>query len=153
MPKEKRKRSKHRRNNANRPFSGERNVLLALSVYNSEIHRGVARFGRDHNWHIPADLEDPVPKGWNGDGVLTQLGAPQEVWRRLRRLDVPIVDVAVEALCGELTHVDLEHATGKLGGQFGRPVKRNLEIQQRDRGIEALRLGADGVRPGQETNR
>jgi LacI family transcriptional regulator len=68
-------------------------VLLALSVYNPEIHRGVARFGRDHNWHIPADLEDAIPKSWNGDGVLTQLGARQEIWRPLRRLDVPIVDL------------------------------------------------------------
>ena len=78
MPRTKRKRSKHLKPVANRSDSGERNVLLALSVYNPEVHRGVARFGRDHNWHIPADLEDAIPKGWNGDGVLTQLAACPE---------------------------------------------------------------------------
>ena len=69
-------------------------MLLGLILYNPEIHHAVARFGRDHSWHIPADREDAIPTGWNGDDVLTQLGAPQEIWGRLRRLDVPIVDVA-----------------------------------------------------------
>jgi LacI family transcriptional regulator len=104
---------------AGRSVSGERNVLLALSVYNADIHRGVARFGRDHNWHIPADLEDAVPKAWKGDGVLTQLGAPQEIWRRLRRLDVPIVDVAESRPNIKLPRVTIDNAAiGRMAAEF-----------------------------------
>lgn len=119
MPRTKRKRSKHLKPVANRSDSGERNVLLALSVYNPEIHRGVARFGRDHNWHIPADLEDAIPKGWNGDGVLTQLGAPQEIWRRLGRLDVPIVDLAESRPNIQLPRVTIDNAAvGHMAAEF-----------------------------------
>ncbi|TWT65266.1 AraC family transcriptional regulator [Allorhodopirellula solitaria] len=88
----------------------ERNVLLALNVYNAEIHRGVAKFGRDHRWHIPADLEDPIPRSWSGDGVLTHLGAPQEIWRRLRRFDVPIVDLAESRPQIRLPRVTIDNA-------------------------------------------
>lgn len=70
-----------------------RNVLLALGWYYPEIHRGVARFARDHHWHITADFDDPVPKHWDGDGVITFLGAKQDLWRRLRKFDVPIMDL------------------------------------------------------------
>lgn len=117
----KRKRSTDRKTKpAGRSVSGERNVLLALSLYNPEIHRGVARFGRDHNWHIPADLEDAIPKSWNGDGVLTQLGARQEIWRRLRRrVDVPIVDLAESRPNIQLPRVTIDNAAlGDMAADF-----------------------------------
>jgi LacI family transcriptional regulator len=119
MPRTKRKHATRRKQSANRSVIADRNVLLALSVYNPEIHRGVARFGRDHNWHIPADLEDAVPTGWNGDGVLTQLGAPQIIWRRLRRLDVPIVDLAESRPNIQLPRVTIDNAAiGHMAAEF-----------------------------------
>jgi len=72
----------------------DRNILLALGWYYPEIHRGVARFARDHHWHLTADFDDPVPKHWKGDGILTLLGARQNLWRDLKHLKVPIVDLA-----------------------------------------------------------
>ncbi|MEM1227934.1 MAG: DNA-binding transcriptional regulator [Planctomycetota bacterium] len=96
-----------------------RDVLLALNVYNADVHRGVARFGRDHHWHIPADLEDVIPAGWAGDGVLTQLGAPQQIWRRLRRIDVPIVDLAESRPHIRLPRVTVDNAAvGQLAATY-----------------------------------
>tara|TARA_R110002049_G_scaffold4601_5_gene32288 strand:- start:409250 stop:410446 length:1197 start_codon:yes stop_codon:yes gene_type:complete len=101
-----------------RTADGQRNVLLALSVYNHAIHHGVARFGRDHGWHIPADLEDAIPKGWRVDGVLTHLGAPQELWRRLRRLDAPIVDLAESRPNIALPRVTIDNAAiGRMAAE------------------------------------
>ncbi len=76
------------------PKTVDRNILLALGWYYPEIHRGVARFARDHHWHLTADFDDPVPKHWKGDGILTLLGARQNLWRDLKHLKVPIVDLA-----------------------------------------------------------
>ena len=51
-----------------------RNILLAMSWYRPPVHRGIVQFARDHAWHITADLDDPVPANWQGDGVVTHLG-------------------------------------------------------------------------------
>lgn len=94
-------------------------MLLALSVYSAEIHRGVAKFGRDHRWHIPADLEDAIPHDWNGDGVLTKLGAPEQLWRQLRRLDVPMVDLAESRPEIPLPRVTIDNgAVGRMAAEF-----------------------------------
>jgi len=71
-----------------------KNVLLVLGWYYPEIHRGVTQFARDHQWHITADFEDPVPEHWTGDGVITLLGAQRGLWDQLRQLGVPVVDLA-----------------------------------------------------------
>ncbi len=90
--------------------SGHRDVLLALSWYYPEIHRGVARFARDHAWHVTFDFDDPIPKHWNGDGVLTLLGVQQDLWRRLRKWNVPIVDLAESCPDIPLPRVTMDNA-------------------------------------------
>jgi LacI family transcriptional regulator len=72
----------------------ERNILLALGWYYPEMHRGVARFARNHNWHITADLEEVVPRNWSGDGIITLLAARRNTWQLIEHLNVPIVDLA-----------------------------------------------------------
>lgn len=72
----------------------ERSVLLALSWYYPEIHRGVAKFARDRQWHVTADLDDLVPRHWKGDGVIALIGGTVKLWRQLWRLNVPIVDLS-----------------------------------------------------------
>ena len=71
----------------------KRHILMSLSWYSPEMHRGVAKYARDHRWHLTADLDDPVPKDWDGDGVITHLGAHKQLWCSLSHLDVPIVDL------------------------------------------------------------
>ncbi|PQO44268.1 XylR family transcriptional regulator [Blastopirellula marina] len=69
-------------------------VLLALGWYYSEIHRGVARFARDHGWHVTFDFDEVVPRDWRGDGVITLLGAQEQLWRMLKRFRGPMVDLS-----------------------------------------------------------
>jgi LacI family transcriptional regulator len=70
-----------------------RDILFAPGWYYPENHHGVARFARNHAWHITADLDDPAPVNWKGDGVLTLLTARHKIWERLRTLNIPIVDL------------------------------------------------------------
>jgi LacI family transcriptional regulator len=88
----------------------ERNILLALGWYYPEMHRGVARFARNHNWHVTADLEDIVPRHWKGDGVITLLAARQNTWKLLEHLDVPIVDLAESQPQIHLPRVTMDNA-------------------------------------------
>ena len=44
-------------------------------------------------WSI-IERELCLPKHWQGDGVITLFGARQDLWKSLRKLDVPIVDLA-----------------------------------------------------------
>ena len=64
-----------------------------MSWYYPSVHRGIVQFARDHAWHITADLDDPVPANWRGDGVVTHLGARRNLWQELSQLRVPIVDL------------------------------------------------------------
>ena len=99
--------------------SSERYVLFALGWYYPEIHRGVVRFARDHRWHVTADFDDLVPKHWQGDGVITLLGARQDLWKSLRKLDVPIVDLAESRPDIRLPRVTMDNAAiGRMAARY-----------------------------------
>ncbi|MCC9607902.1 DNA-binding transcriptional regulator [Blastopirellula sp. JC732] len=101
-----------------RPLGKGAHVLLALGWYYSEIHRGVARFARDHQWHVTFDFDDLVPRDWQGDGVITLLGAQQQVWRSLKNFSVPMVDLAESRPDIPLPRVTMDNvAIGKMGAQ------------------------------------
>ena len=75
-----------------------RNILLALPWYNYEIHRGVAHYAREHNWHLNASMcySDIPPKHWYGDGAVTQLfefNQESHIQRFIKSLDCPCVVV------------------------------------------------------------
>jgi LacI family transcriptional regulator len=92
-----------------------RNVLLTLGWYYPEIHRGVARYARDHHWHMTADFDDPIPAHWQGDGAITLLGAQPDLWHRLRRLKVPVVDLTESRPNIRLPRVTMDNvAIGRL---------------------------------------
>lgn len=71
-----------------------RNVLLSLGWYYPAIHRGVAKFARDNSWHLTADIDDPVPRNWKGDGVVALVGQKESFWNQLRKIKTPIVDLS-----------------------------------------------------------
>ncbi len=54
----------------NRPPA--RKILLAASLFPPECFRGIARFAREHDWHLVTDMlfTGTLPRGWNGSGVL-----------------------------------------------------------------------------------
>jgi len=94
------------------------NVLLSLGWYYPEMHRGVARFARDHGWHVTADFDDPIPTHWNGDGVIALLGARHNHWQQLRRLKVPVVDLAESRPNIKLPRVTMDNvAIGRMAAE------------------------------------
>lgn len=95
-----------------------RSILLALGWYYPEIHRGVLRFARDHHWHVTADFDDPIPKDWTGDGVITILGAKKDLWKRLQLLGVPMVDLAESRPSIKIPRVTMDNkAIGRMAAE------------------------------------
>ena len=58
-----------------------RNILLALTTTHHGLYRGVARFAREHNWHLTTDMlyAATIPHGWKGDGIISHVG----YWKEL----------------------------------------------------------------------
>jgi LacI family transcriptional regulator len=136
----------------NRPAA--RNILLALGWYYPEIHRGVARFARDHGWHLTADLDNPVPRHWNGDGVVTLLGARRGLWNRLKNQKVPIVDLAESRPNITLPRLTMDNAAiGRLAAEhfldrgyvhFAFTNRHELGVSRRRREAFSLALASAG---------
>lgn len=134
-------RSRLRGGNRN-PVASEHNILLTLGWYYPEIHRGVARFAREHCWHLTADFDDPVPRNWKGDGVVTLLGTQQNTWRRLRHLDVPIVDLAESRPNIALPRVTVDNAAiGRMAAEhfLERGYRRFAFVHRREMGVSRRR--------------
>jgi LacI family transcriptional regulator len=94
-------------------------VLLALGWYYPEMHRGVARFARDHLWHVTLDFDDPIPARWNGDGILTLIGVQKDLWSRLEDQKVPIVDLAESRPEIPLPRVTMDNAAiARLAAEY-----------------------------------
>jgi len=113
--------SMHQRNTSGRCGTGstERYILFAPGWYYPDIHRGVVRFARDHEWHVTFYFDDLVPKHWQGDGVITLLAAPQGLWQLLRKLDVPIVDLSESRPTIRLPRVTMDNAAiGRMAAQY-----------------------------------
>lgn len=76
----------------------KRNILLAITTTHHGLYRGVARFAREHNWHLTTDMlyAASIPHGWKGDGIISHVGYWTELADFIRDTPVPRV---------ELTHV------------------------------------------------
>jgi LacI family transcriptional regulator len=99
-------------------FEG-RNILLALEWYYPEMHRGVAQFGRNHNWHLTADLDDPVPPEWEGDGILTNLGSRLTYWNPIRKKCVPVVDLSESQSEIRIPRITMDNAAiGRMAAEY-----------------------------------
>lgn len=75
----------------------QKNVLLALSRYNSRTHEGVARFAGHHNWHLTSEMAyfGRLPLGWRGDGIITLLDGQQDIIDFVKAARVPVVDLSL----------------------------------------------------------
>ena len=65
----------------------KRNVLALLGWYDHRILRGIARFARGADWHLPSrHLYDVTSvRTWKGDGVLTTDGTDADFRKFIRR--------------------------------------------------------------------
>ena len=70
-----------------------RHVLMLLGCYQRLIHRGIARYAREHGWHLDARfaVDRFYPDGWAGDGILYHPADIQAFYPKLKALGVPIV--------------------------------------------------------------
>ena len=92
-------------------------VLLALGSYQHDTHRGVARFAREHGWHLVAEMAygGEIPQGWEGDGILTALTEREELTRFVMSAGVPVVDLNMVRADLPLPRVVGDHeAIGRL---------------------------------------
>ncbi|MBN2580907.1 MAG: XylR family transcriptional regulator [Pirellulales bacterium] len=124
-----------------RRFTG-RNVLLALGWYYPEMHLGVARFARKHNWHLTADFDDPVPKHWRGDGVITLLTARNKLWNQIRKLRVPVVDLTESRPQIQVPRLTMDNAAiGRMAAEYflNRGYRRLAFFHRWDLGVSRHR--------------
>jgi LacI family transcriptional regulator len=69
-------------------------VLLVLGWYDYRLHCGIEKFAQEHGWHLSEDLarEKVIPWGWDGDGILTWLGAGDDLADFVFKAKKPTVD-------------------------------------------------------------
>jgi len=67
---------------------------MALDWYDSDLHRGVAAYAKEHDWVLNTHMArtHQIPEGWEGDGVIGLMERP--VTRAfVRSLKLPTVDI------------------------------------------------------------
>lgn len=76
-----------------------RDVLLLISPVPPERFRGIARFAKDHAWHLAIGERGSPPHDWIGDGALVMLerrhGALMDAVASYRRRRIPVVDLTL----------------------------------------------------------
>jgi LacI family transcriptional regulator len=119
-----------------------RDILLALGWYYQEMHLGVARFAREHRWHVTFDFDEPIPPSWNGQGAITLLGVGNEYWKQLQRLKLPIVDLAESRPEIALPRVTMDNAaiaTMAANYFIDRGFRQFAFVHRRDLGVSRRR--------------
>ena len=73
----------------------KRNVLLAITTTHHGLYRGVAKFAREHNWHLTTDMlyAATIPHGWKGDGIISHVGYWNDLAAFIRTAPVPRVEL------------------------------------------------------------
>jgi len=119
-----------------------REILLVLGWYYQEMHLGVARYAREHHWHVTFDFDEPVPRAWNGQGVLTLLGAGNDYWKQLQRLKLPMVDLAESRPEIPLPRVTMDNAAiATMAANYfvDRGFRQFAFVHRRDLGVSRRR--------------
>jgi LacI family transcriptional regulator len=75
----------------------QKSVLLILGRYLHNAHRGVARYAGKHHWHLNASMANTtvIPKGWQGDGIITALDQRADLVQFVRNAREPVVDLVL----------------------------------------------------------
>ena len=69
-------------------------VLLVLGWYDHRLHGGIEKYAQEQGWRLSEDLarEKVIPWGWDGDGILTWLGAGDDLADFVMKAKKPTVD-------------------------------------------------------------
>ena len=97
-------------------------MLLVLGWYDYRLHKGIAEYAQEHDWHLSANLarERVIPWGWKGDGVLAWLGAGDDLAEFVESLRCPTVDFSMRRASRRYARViqDHAHAAGLVAEHF-----------------------------------
>ncbi len=89
-----------------------RSVLIVLSTTHHGFLRGIARYAREHQWHINAVMAytGKVPEKWTGDGIISHCGFSDEIARQVNSLKLPAVEITSVNRHVEAARIDTDHA-------------------------------------------
>lgn len=71
------------------------NILILMEWYDHHIRKGIGRYALEHNWHLTIDERAEVPRGWQGDGILTVFNKRKDIIDYVQHQDVPVVDMGL----------------------------------------------------------
>jgi LacI family transcriptional regulator len=96
----------------------QRNVLLLLDMLDVQLHAGIGRFARTHQWHLTVDHLFELPKGWKGHGALVVLRAREQVNRYVQKMRIPVVDFGIYQPDIKVSRVIGDHdAIGRMAAE------------------------------------
>jgi LacI family transcriptional regulator len=75
----------------------KRTVLLALTSAHHGFFQGVARYAREHRWHLVSDMlyTAKIPRGWRGDGIVSFIGYRNDLARFILQSGIPAVEISM----------------------------------------------------------
>ncbi len=75
----------------------KRSVLLALTDTHHGFLKGVARYAREHHWHLVPDMiySAKIPVGWRGDGILSFIGGRDDLAEFILSSGMPAVEISM----------------------------------------------------------
>jgi LacI family transcriptional regulator len=100
-----------------------RTVLLALTDAHHGFFRGVARYAREHHWHLVADMiyTARVPLGWQGDGIISFIGYRDDLAEFVLSAPMPKVEISLVRADLNLPRVEADNdMIGTLAAQHFR---------------------------------
>ncbi len=77
--------------------AARRSILVASSIGSNACFGGVARFAREHDWHLVTDMmyTGAFPRGWKGDGIVAVVAYQPELIRHIQGTGAPCVGIAL----------------------------------------------------------
>jgi LacI family transcriptional regulator len=86
--------------------------MMALAGCDHRIYKGVEKYALEHNWDLSTQLTRArvLPWGWKGDGMLTWLGAGDDLLEFAMKAKVPVVDFSSDRNNSNIPRVLEDHA-------------------------------------------
>ncbi len=95
-----------------------KHVLMVLGSYDQSAHEGIARYARQHGWHLNVSIlkDFQLPEHWQGDGIITSLNSSRQLEDFVLNANVPTVDLSIWREDIDLPRVAADNAAiGRLG--------------------------------------
>ena len=103
----------------------KKNVLVMVSPVSAARIAGIARYAREHGWHLM--IQDRLghrPLAWNGDGIVATLRSDAktvETIRKLTKRGIPVVDLTMSRPDIRVPRVTSDHVgIGRLAAEHFR---------------------------------